>query len=72
MARPEAVAALASARIVELRHNIDYLAATVALLPAGPQRAAARAAVRAIDRDITDLLGHLGVTNPSRRPAHRT
>jgi hypothetical protein len=67
--RADAVAALAAERIPELRRQIDYLASTVALLPASPQRAAARAAVQAIDRDIAELLGHLGVDDTTvRRP----
>jgi hypothetical protein len=61
MSGPEAVAALAAERVDELRRQIDYLASTVALLPASPRRAAARAAVRAIDRDIAELLRQLGV-----------
>jgi hypothetical protein len=71
MSGPEAVAALAAERIDELRRQIDYLASTVALLPASPQRAAARAAVQAIDRDIPELLRQLGVdeaTPPSEAP----
>jgi hypothetical protein len=63
MSDPHAVAALAAERVAELRHQIDYLAGTVALLPASPQRAAARAAVRAIERDVADLLRHLGVVD---------
>ena len=61
MSGPEAVAALAAERVDELRRQIDYLASTVALLPASPRRAAARAAVQAIDRDIAELLRPLGV-----------
>jgi hypothetical protein len=64
MSDPDAVAALAAQRVAELRRQIDYLASTVALLPASPRRAAARAAVQAIDRDIADLLQHLGVERP--------
>jgi hypothetical protein len=64
MSRSDIVAALAAERVAELRRQIDYLASTVALLPASPQRAAARAAVRAIDRDIAELLRHLGVDYP--------
>ena len=68
MSRSDAVAALAAERVAELRREIDYLASTVALLPASPQRAAARAAVQAIDRDIAQLLRHLGVDDTTRRP----
>jgi hypothetical protein len=60
MTGPDAVAALAAERVAELRRQIDYLASTVALLPASPRRAAARAAVEAIDRDIAALLRALG------------
>jgi hypothetical protein len=59
--RPDAMAGLAAERVAELRRQIDYLASTVALLPVSPRRAAARAAVRAIERDIAELLRHLGV-----------
>jgi hypothetical protein len=60
---------LAAAALTELRQcepahpteKIDYLASTVALLPVSPRRAAARAAVQAIERDIAELLRHLGV-----------
>jgi hypothetical protein len=65
MSRHEAVAALAADRVAALRREIDYLASTVALLPASPQRAAAQAAVRAIDRDVADLLQSLGVGDPT-------
>jgi hypothetical protein len=68
MSGPDAVAALAAERVAELRRQIDYLATTVALLPASPRRAAARAAVQAIDRDIAELLRHLGVEDPTARP----
>jgi hypothetical protein len=68
MSGPEAVAALAAERVTELRRQIDYLASTVALLPASPQRAAARAAVQAIDRDIAELLRQLGVDNATPPP----
>ena len=68
MSRSDAVAALATERVAELRREIDYLASTVALLPASPQRAAARAAVQAIDRDIAQLLRHLGVDDTTARP----
>jgi hypothetical protein len=71
MSGPDAVAALAAERVAELRHQIDYLASTVALLPASPRRAAARAAVQAIDRDIAELLRHLGVNDPTGRPPTR-
>jgi hypothetical protein len=64
MSRHEEVAALAADRVAELRREIDYLAGTVALLPASPRRAAAQAAVRAIDRDISELLQSLGVYDP--------
>jgi hypothetical protein len=47
MSRPDAVAAMAAERVTELRRQIDYLASTVALLPASPERAAAQAAVQA-------------------------
>ncbi|MGH2393104.1 MAG: hypothetical protein ACRDGH_06350, partial [Candidatus Limnocylindria bacterium] len=65
MSRPEAVAGLASERVAELRREIDYLASKVALLPVSPRRAVARAAVQAIERDIAQLLGHLGVDDPT-------
>jgi hypothetical protein len=68
MSGPEAVAALAAERVDELRRQIDYLASTVALLPASPQRAAARAAVQAIDRDIAELLRQLGVDDATPPP----
>jgi hypothetical protein len=68
MSRPDPVAALAAERLAELRRQIDYLASTVALLPASPRRAAARAAVQAIDRDIAELFRHLGVDDPGTRP----
>jgi hypothetical protein len=59
---------LAAERVAELRRQIDYLASTVALLPASPRRAAALSAIRAIDRDITELLWHLGVDDSPRPP----
>jgi hypothetical protein len=65
------LAALAAERVADLRRQIDYLASTVALLPASPRRAAARAAVDAIDRDIAQLLWHLGVDVPPTRPPNR-
>ncbi|HZA78466.1 MAG TPA: hypothetical protein VE623_18955 [Acidimicrobiales bacterium] len=72
MSRPDAVAALTAERVAELRRQIDYLASTVALLPASPRRAAARAAVQAIERDIGELLRHLGVVDdPDTRPPTR-
>ena len=71
MSRADAVAAMAAERVAELRRQIDYLASTVALLPASPQRAAARAAVQAIDRDIAELLQHLGVDDTTARPPIR-
>jgi hypothetical protein len=70
MSRSDLVAALAAERVADLRHQVDYLAGLVALLPASPQRAAARAAVRAIDRSIAELLRNLGVDDrPARPPA---
>jgi hypothetical protein len=71
MSRPEAVAALAAERVADLHHQIDYLASTVALLPISPQRAAAQAAVQAIERDIAELLRHLGVDDPTTPPPRR-
>jgi len=71
MSRADAVAAMAAERVAELRRQIDYLASMVALLPASPQRAAARAAVQAIDRDIAELLRQLGVDDPTARPPTR-
>jgi hypothetical protein len=68
MSRPDAVAALAAERVGELRRQIDYLASTVALLPASPRRAAARAAVQAIDRDIAELLRQLGDDDSTSPP----
>jgi hypothetical protein len=59
---------LAAERVAELRRQIDYLRSTVALLPASPRRSAALSAIRAIDRDIAELLWHLGVAEaPSLR-----
>ena len=71
MSGPHAVAAMAAERVADLRRQIDYMASTVALLPASPQRAAARAAVQAIDRDIAELLRHLGVDDTTARPPTR-
>jgi hypothetical protein len=71
MSRSDAVAALAAARVADLRREIDYLASTVALLPASPRRAAARADVHAIERDIAELLRHLGVDDPTTPPPSR-
>jgi hypothetical protein len=71
MSRPEAVAALAAQRVADLHRQIDYLASTVALLPISPQRAAARAAVEAIERDIAELLQYLGVDDPATPPPNR-
>ena len=71
MSRPDAVAAMAAERVAELRRQIDYLASTVALLPASPQRAPARTAVQAIDRHIAELLRHLGVDDTTARPPIR-
>ena len=68
MSGPEAVADLAAERVDELRRQVDYLASTVALLPASPRRAAARAAVQAIDRDIAELLRQLGVDDSLPHP----
>lgn len=45
MTDPDVVATLAAERVADLRHQIDYLASTVALVQASPRRAAARAAV---------------------------
>jgi hypothetical protein len=64
MSRPDRVAALAAERVSELRRQIDYLASTVALLPASPRRAAARAAVQEIDRAIAEFFRQLGVDDP--------
>jgi hypothetical protein len=71
MSRPDAVAALAAERVAELRRQIDYLASTVALLPASPRRAEGRGAVQVIERDITELLRHLGVDDPTIPPPPR-
>jgi hypothetical protein len=71
MSRADAVAAMAAERVAELRRQIDYLASMVALLPASPQRASARAAVQAIDRKIAELLRHLGVDDTTTRPPTR-
>ena len=71
MSRPEAVAGLAAERVAELRHQIDYLANTVALLPVSPRRAAARAAVQAIERDVAELLRHLGIDDQTKQPPIR-
>jgi hypothetical protein len=49
----------------------DYQASTVALVPASPRRAAALAAVQAIERDIAELLRHLGVDDPIIPPPTR-
>ena len=69
MSDPDAVAALAAERAAELRHQVAYLTGTVALLPASPQRAAARAAVQAIERDPAQLLRLLGEDPGGRPPA---
>jgi hypothetical protein len=71
MTDPDVVASLAAERVADLRHQIDYLASTVALLPASPQRAAARAAVQAIDRDIAELLRYLSGDDPATQPPTR-
>jgi hypothetical protein len=71
MSGPEAVAAHAAERVDELRRQIDYLASTVALLQASPQRAAGRAAVQAIDRDIAELLRQLGFDDATPPPKAR-
>jgi hypothetical protein len=71
MSRSDVVAALAAERVADLRRQIDYLASTVALLPASPRRAAARADVLAIERDIAELLRHLGVDDPTIPPPPR-
>ena len=68
---PDPVAALAAERVADLRRQIDYLASTVALVPASPRRAAARSAVAAIDGDVAELLRHLGVDVPPSRPPNR-
>jgi hypothetical protein len=65
MTDPDVVATLAAERVADLRHQIDYLSSTVALLPASPRRAAARAAVQAIDRDIAELLRYLSGDDPA-------
>jgi hypothetical protein len=70
MSRPDAVAGLTAERVAELRRQIDYLATTVTLPPASPRRAAARAAVQAIERDIAELLRLLGVDDPTTPPTH--
>jgi hypothetical protein len=49
---------------------MDYLASTIALLPASPRRAAALSAVRAIDRDITELLWYLVVDDSTSQRPH--
>jgi hypothetical protein len=51
--------------------QIDYLASTVALLPASLRRVAARADAHAIERDIAELLRHLGVDDPTTPPPPR-
>jgi hypothetical protein len=71
MSDPDVVAALAAERVADLRHQIDYLASTVALLPASPRRAAARAAVQTIDRDIAELLRYLSGDDPATEPPTR-
>jgi hypothetical protein len=68
---PDVVATLAAERVADLRHQIDYLASTVALLPASPRRAAARAAVQTIDRDIAELLRYLSGDDPANQPPTR-
>jgi len=62
--------ALGAERVAELRLQIDYLASTIALLPASPRRAAALSAVRAIDRDITELLWYLVVDDSTSQRPH--
>lgn len=71
MTDPDVVATLAAERVADLRHQIDYLASTVALLPVSPRRAAARAAVQAIDRDIAELLRYLSGDDPAPQPPTR-
>jgi hypothetical protein len=71
MSHPDVVATLAAERVADLRHQIDYLAGTVALLPASPRRAAARAAVQTIDRDIAELLRYLSGEDSAAQPPTR-
>jgi hypothetical protein len=68
---PDVVATMAAERVADLRHQIDYLASTVALLPASPRRAAARAAVQTIDREIAELLRYLSGNDPATQPPTR-
>jgi hypothetical protein len=68
---PDVVATLAAERVADLRHQIDYLASTVAFLPASPRRASARAAVQTIDRDIAELLRYLSGDDPATQPPTR-
>jgi hypothetical protein len=68
---PDVMATLAAERVADLRHQIDYLASTVALLPTSPRRAAARAAVQTIDRDVAELLRYLSGDDPATQPPTR-
>jgi hypothetical protein len=71
MSDPDVVATLAAERVADLRHQIEYLASTVALLPVSPRRAAARAAVQTIDRDIAELLRYLSGEDSGTQPPTR-
>lgn len=53
---PDPVGMLVEAQVAEMRAQIARLASTVALLPASRRRAAARAAVAKIDRDLDGVL----------------
>jgi hypothetical protein len=68
---PDVVATLAAERVADLRHQIDYLASTVALLPTSPRRAAARAAVQTSTATSPSCSGTSPVTtrHPPNRPA---
>jgi hypothetical protein len=68
---PDVMATLAAERVADLRHQIDYLASTVALLPTSPRRAAARAAVQTMDRDVAELLRYLSGDDPATQPPTR-
>jgi hypothetical protein len=60
----DVVATLAAERLADLRRQIDYLASTVALLPATPRRAAARAAVQTSTATSPSCSGTSAVTTP--------
>jgi hypothetical protein len=66
---PDVVATLAAERVGDLRHQIDYLASMVALLPASPRRAAAGQPSRRSTATSPSCSGTSAVTTPP--PNHR-